>query len=226
MPPFRARVTEIATIAGHLRVRWQAGDGPAAAPGQFYLARAARSSHPVLRLPVFAVAAPPAGHEFWIDPDHPYAALEPEDPLDLVGPLGRGVKLPDRASRLLMISQSLARLWPLAVRALAQGWSLAWLWPEGAPEGMLEVLPPVVEVAQGAVAADLAEWADLAVLDVPDPAATARRLRRLCPLKPAGFVQAFRLPTLPCGFGGCQACWVETARGRRLACVDGPVMEV
>jgi hypothetical protein len=110
--------------------------------------------------------------------------------------------------------------------ALAQGWAVTWLWPDGLPDGVLAVLPAAVEALSGPPTAETVAWADVAVLDVPQPAAAARRLRSLSPLRPADFVQAVCLPALPCGFGGCQACWVETRRGRRLACIDGPILPV
>jgi hypothetical protein len=88
---------------------------------------------------------------------------------------------------------------------------------------MLDALPPAVEVARGPVTAEAAEWADTVLLDVADPKEMARSIRRRRPLQPAGSLLSFFQPVLPCGFGGCQACWVETRHGRRLACLDGPV---
>ena len=43
---------------------------------------------------------------------------------------------------------------------------------------------------------------------------------------PAGFVQVIVAPLMACGFGACQGCAVETARGMRLACVEGPVFDL
>jgi NAD(P)H-flavin reductase len=43
---------------------------------------------------------------------------------------------------------------------------------------------------------------------------------------PAGFAQVIVAPLMACGFGACQGCAVETARGMRLACVDGPVFDL
>lgn len=225
MPHFDVRVTEIATFARHRIVRWPAGDLPLAAPGQFFLARTPASPVDFLRRPIFPAQAEPAAQTVWLEDGHPLAALEPGDELDLHGPFGRAAPWPERASRLLLAGRALPRLWPLLTWALARGWAVAWLWPD-APEEALDVLPPAVELARGPLTPDLAEWAEAIVLDVPDPSETAREVRRLCPLKPTGAVLAFRLPALPCGFGGCQACWVETRHGRRLACVDGPVVAV
>lgn len=226
MPVIRARVAEIATLAGHLRVRWHPEQPTPAAPGQFYLAWAPLAAHPFLRQRLFPVAAADHEPECWLEPAHPYAALEPGADLHLAGPLGRSLPWPDRTARVLLIGQTLSQLWPVLTWALARGWAVAWLWPEALPEGLLDVLPPMVEAARGPVTPELAEWADVAILDVPDPAATARALRHASPLKPAGTLLAFHHPAMPCGFGGCQGCWVETRRGRRLACVDGPVLPI
>jgi NAD(P)H-flavin reductase len=38
--------------------------------------------------------------------------------------------------------------------------------------------------------------------------------------------QVIVAPPMACGFGACMGCAVETARGIRLACVDGPVFDL
>ncbi len=226
MAVIRAWVAEIATLAGHLRVRWRSERPTPAAPGQFYLAWAPLNAHPFLRLPVFPVADAGPEAELWLEPAHPYAALEPGAELQLAGPLGRSLPWPERTARVLLVGQTLTHLWPVLTWALTRGWAAAWLWPEVLPADLLDVLPPSVEAARGPVTPELAEWADVAILDVPDPAASARALRHASPLKLAGTILAFQHPAMPCGFGGCQGCWVETRRGRRLACVDGPVLPI
>jgi hypothetical protein len=228
MSRFRATVTEIATFGGHLRVRC-AGQAPAFAPGQLALAHwdQAAPAHLSLRQPLFPVAAP-AGAElsFWLAAGHPYAGLAPGDDLELAGAVGRALSWSPRTARLLLVAETLPALWPVMTWALAQGWAVTWLWPAGLPEGALATLPAAVELAAGPPTAEMVAWAEAIVLDVPEPAEAARRLRSLCPLRSADFVRALRLPPLPCGFGGCQACWVETRRGRRLACQDGPFLPI
>lgn len=228
MPRFRATVTEIATFGGHLRVRC-AGQTPAFAPGQLALADWEREAPAqfILRRPLFPVAAA-AGAElsFWLEASHPYAGLAPGDGLDLAGAVGQAVAWPARTARLLLIGDGLPALWPILTWALAQGWAVTWLWPAGVPEGALAALPAAVELAAGPPSAETVAWAEAIVLDVPEPAEAARRLRSLSPFRPTDFIRALRLPPLPCGFGGCQACWVETRRGRRLACQAGPFLPV
>jgi dihydroorotate dehydrogenase electron transfer subunit len=43
---------------------------------------------------------------------------------------------------------------------------------------------------------------------------------------PAAFAQVIVAPPMACGSGACMGCAVETARGIRLACVDGPVFDL
>lgn len=193
------------------------------APGQYFLAASAAA---FLRTPLFPFSTQTGHWEFWVAPAHPLAGLQPGDDLDLVGPLGRGFDLPSGASRLLLLAPALERLFPLMYGALARQWSVVWLLPDDDRTAPLPDLPSAVEVQRGPVTAELAAWAELAALDVPAPLEDARRIRSLCPPRPAAFVQALITPTMPCGVGACQACWVSLPRGRRRACCDGPVLTI
>jgi dihydroorotate dehydrogenase electron transfer subunit len=189
-------------------------------PGQFCLALLDEAA--LLREPLF----PASPTDFVIEAAHPVAALEPGATLDLIGPLGAGFSLPAGASRLLIIAEQPARILALMRTALAQHWSVAWHWREAVPAWAAALLPPDVEFHSGALIAETIEWAEVVILDVPDPAEVAERVRALRPLRPAGFIQTLRVPLMPCGVGACQACWVETARGRKLACVEGPIFSI
>ncbi len=89
-----------------------------------------------------------------------------------------------------------------------------------------ELLPADVEIHRGSLTAELAAWADVVLLDVADPQARARHIRELAPPRGDTFIQALFQTPLPCGVGACQACWVEPAQTKRLACLDGPVFMV
>lgn len=184
------------------------------------------AAHPVLRWPLFPVAPQAEEREFWIEPAHPLHALEPDETLDLIGPAGAGLRWGDGLTRLLLVGAAPVRLLPLMQAMLARGGAVAWLWPEAVPEWAAGLLPPAVEFHTGAASAELVDWTEMAVLDVPDPAPVAARLRALAPLKPAHFIHAFHLPPMPCGTGACQACWVPARHGRKLACVEGPVVTI
>lgn len=223
MRQFTLGVAEIATSGGQIYVRCGGGPEVAAAPGQFYLARAGIAAQPFLRVPLYLFHTQSGGPEFFVDPAHPYAALEPGDTLDLVGPCGRGFSLPPRAAHLLLVAHTLERLYSLARLALERHFSVTLLLPPDAP---LPSLPLDVEIQRGALTADLAAWADLIAADVPDPLTLAQQARRLRLNSPPGFVQALITPTMPCGVGACQACWVEIGHHRKRACVEGQVFHL
>lgn len=224
MRQFRLAVSEMATIAGQVVVRCGGAD-LAPTPGQAYLARAEGPEQPFLRVSLYPYSTSGVGVEFCLDqPTHPYARLEPGAALDLIGPVGRGFTLPPRAAHLLVWCRSPNRLLGLIYHALERRFAVTLLLPTDSP---LPELPPEVEIQREPLAAELAIWADVAALDLPDPLDRAHELRALCPPpRPAEFVQALITPPLPCGAGACQACWVELDRGRKLACVEGPVFRL
>jgi hypothetical protein len=210
MRAFSTTIAEIETFAGQFHVRC----APTAPPfqlGQFFLLETgAFLRQPVFPLSNFSFALPST------------FSVEPNQPLHLLGPLGSKFQWPLGLTRLLLMGDEPARLWWFVAEAIQREVSVVWLWPSGVPE-WAGALPPAVEFHAGTPTRELADWADVAVLDVPTAEEAARRLRSLNPLKSAHFVQAFCVPTVPCGTGACQACWVETRRGRKLACVDGPI---
>ena len=218
-------MAEIATSGpgGQIYVRCGGGPEVTAAPGQFYLARADIATQPFLRVPLYPFHTHNGGLEFFVDPAHPYAALEPGDTLDLVGPCGRGFSLLPGAAHLLLVAGALDRLYSLAHLALERHFFVTLLLPLDAP---LPSLPLDVEIQRGTLTADLAAWADLVAVDVPDPFTFTDGIRRLRLHPPPGFVQALITPTMPCGVGACQACWVEIGHRRKRACVEGPVFHL
>jgi hypothetical protein len=194
------------------------GPEPGALPGQVCLALADVAEQPWLRVALH-LAPRAGGAAFYIPVTHSYARLQPGDRLELLGPCGRGFRLPAGAAHLLVVAGSLERLLPAIEHALRQGLAVTCLTPRRA-----ELLPADVEIHRGPLTAELATWADVVLLDVADPQARARHIRGLAPPRPEAYVQALLNVPLPCGTGACQACWVEVGQGRRLACVEGPVV--
>ncbi len=221
MRQFEARVAEVAALAGLVQVSC-AGPDPGTAPGQACLVWAARPEQPAWRLALFPGAIA-GGLRFYVPPTHPYARLEPGDRLEVLGPCGRGFRLPRSGGHLLVVAASLERLLPTIDHALDHGLAVSVLTPRSAA-----LLPSDVEIQRGPLASEVAAWADLIILDVGDPAARAQHIRTLVPARARGFIQALVAPPMPCGTGACQACWVEGAHasGRLLACVDGPVVNL
>lgn len=213
MRAFSTIIVEIETFAGQQHVRCE-NNAPPFQLGQFFLIK----TDAFLLQPYF----PLSQLSFLFPSASPF---EPNQPLHLLGPFGSKFQWPFGLTRLLLMGDSPERLWLFVDEALRRDVSVAWLWPSSVPE-WAGALPPAVEFHGGAPTRELADWADVAVLDVPEASEAARHLRALNPLKPAHFVQAMCVPTLPCGTGACQACWVETRRGRKLACVDGPIFVI
>jgi hypothetical protein len=219
MRQFELTVVEVAAVGGAMRVT-VSGPDPGAQPGQACLAWTTLPAQPFLRVSLFLSPGHGGGGQFFLPVGHPYARLAPGDTLDLLGPLGRGFRLPQRGGHLLVIAAALERLLPLVEAALEAGLAVTALTPRSA-----ELLPSDVEIHRGPLTPELASWADLVALDVADPHARAQHIRALAPPRGPEYVQALVTPLMPCGTGGCQACWVElnAPHVRKLACVDGPV---
>lgn len=226
MRQFRLIVTQVAQWSAGVQITC-AGSAPVFAPGQAALAISALPHQPFLRVSLYPFNSSASGFEFCVaENEHPYAALHPGDELDVLGPCGRGFALSERAGHLLAAAATPARLMSVLVCALERGWPAAMWLPRGAPP---PGLPEAVEVHRGELSTELLGWADVVVLDLPDPARWAAEIRAALPGRAAGFIQALA-PTgvpMPCGTGACQACWLPAGVGprRRLACVDGPVFQ-
>lgn len=219
MRAFELTVAEMAAKSGLIELRC-AGPDPGAAPGQVCLALGEAPEQPWLRQTLH-LAPREGGAAFYVPITHPYARLQPGDRLDVLGPVGRGFRLPAGGAHLLVVAGSLERLLPTIEHALRQALAVTVLTPRSA-----DLLPADVEVTRGPLTPEMAAWADVVVLDVADPRARAQHIRALAPPRGEHYVQAlFQMP-LPCGTGACQACWVEPAQTRRLGCVDGPVFAV
>lgn len=216
---FDLQVLEMAAAGGSIRVDC-AGPEPGSAPGQVCLAWADTAFQAFLRVPLYLVPGSEPGPHFYLPVGHIYTRLAPGDRLNVLGPCGRGFRLPPSAGHLLVVASALERLMPTIELALQRGLAVTALTPRRA-----DLLPSDVEIHRGALTAELATWADVVALDVADPKTRAQHIRALAPARGPEYVQALHVPTLPCGVGACQACWVELAHAhtRKLACVDGPV---
>lgn len=166
------------------------------------------------------------------------ARKQPGDTVDVLGPLGRGFSVPRGARHLLLVGASwgVSPLVALAEQQVAQGRDVTLL--AGAPRQEAHYpaawLPPQVEVVfatedgslgkQGLVT-DLApeywEWAD--AVFACGPWALYQTLGKMMdsqwPQKP---VQVLAELPMACGVGACYSCAVETKRGIRLSCREGP----
>ncbi len=216
---FELVVSEVAAVGGLVQVQCE-GPDPGAEPGQVCLALAQRlaPAGPAWLRVSLHLAPRQGGATFYAPLTHAYARLQPGDRLEMLGPIGRGFRLPSGGAHLLALASSLERLLPTLLHALRLGLAVTVMTPRSA-----DLLPADVEIHRGPLSAELAAWADGVVLDVADPQTRAKHIRELAPPRGEGFVQALFQGLLPCGVGACQACWVEPAQTKKLLCVQGPV---
>jgi dihydroorotate dehydrogenase electron transfer subunit len=221
-------------------------------PGRFFdiLCRPDGSSDPLLRRPYSVFASDPARAElqFLV---RPYgrgsawlARRRRGDVLDLLGPLGNAYTLDPGARHLLMVAGGVgvAPLVLLAREAVASGRNVVFLLGAADASGLLAAghLPSAVEYVVATddgskghrgfvtdLVPDYVRWADQVFACGPEP--MYRSLRNgLLPLRIGNRprVQVSMEREMACGLGACLGCVVETKRGMRTSCVEGPVFDM
>jgi dihydroorotate dehydrogenase electron transfer subunit len=196
-----------------------------------------------LRTPLFPAQLDDEAFDVLVPPDHPAAAIQPGSTVNLIGPLGRGFEVDATARRLLLVAATahLPPLLPLVWQKPGFSVTLLLSAPTAAELHPIRLLPPTLEVhivtADGsaghggsarALFPDLARWADTICI-ADDPAAypaLAEIVRQVRVAPGRRFAQALVAPPMICGVGACRGCAVETRRGIRLACTDGPVFDL
>ncbi len=220
-----------------------------AAPGQFVMVRCGSGLDPYLRqaVPIHRLLADSIG--LLVRPDNPdlrwLMQRRPGDHVDLVGPCGNGFALPHRTDALAVIVQGGG--WTAAAALLDRANCSVQLLVSAATERQLpprELIAADVEYLgfagaeqdprwEGAVAEALS-WANRVALAGP---AMGGELPALYPTaishfreSPAGLrrgrAEAWLWGDIRCGLGCCDTCLVETSRGRRRICTDGPVFDL
>lgn len=220
-------------------------------PGQFAMIRAGEGYDPLLRRPLnIHRLAPQSGATTQIailfnvlGRGTAFLAHRKEgDALDILGPLGKGFSIQRTARNLLLVGggMGVAPLVGLADVAAKQGRSVTLLL--GAQRAELvypsHLLPPEVELhvatddgsagIRGLVTSlvpEFADWADQVFACGPVP--MFRSLAQTCPdLTRRKSVQVLMEAGMACGFGACLGCSIETRRGRKQVCKDGPRFEL
>jgi dihydroorotate dehydrogenase electron transfer subunit len=256
MQQFLARVVSVSlweALPSFYRLRLAAPElASAVRPGQFLLVE---SDTEYVRRPFFPITIHADGFSLLVPPNNPQRHFAPGDELDCIGPLGNGFPLPPAAHNLLLLAQStgvgvseeqngVTFLLTLIHQALADGKRVLLL-HEAPSAGQLlppSGLPHDVEVrlatADGSrgrkgtaldLLPELAQWADqiYAVGRTEWYAQVVRALREHRLRLGEGLAWGLIAPELmPCGMGACGACGVDTQRGYRLACTDGPVFDL
>ena len=221
-------------------------------PGQFLLVS---TEIEYVRRPFFPIAIQGDCLSLLLPPFGPLRQLVPGDELDCIGPLGKGFPLFPSAHNLLLLAQArgfgvshnqngVSFLLTLIDYALAAGTRVLLL--HEAPTAV-QLFPPAglpidVEIrlatedgSQGRSGScldllpELAQWADQ-VCAVGDPEwyrALAQVLRDHRLRVSKGLAWGLIAPEImPCGMGVCGGCAVETRKGYRQPCIDGPVFDL
>jgi NAD(P)H-flavin reductase len=212
----RRRVVAAEQVGPYTLLRVERGGLDPGIPGQFFMLEAPGR---LLPRPMSLCLAPAGELAFLIDPIGPgtraLCALEPGDPLGILGPLGNGYRL-DVGRPLLVgggigvaplpyLSETLAR--PPAVLGFRSDWHA-----EAAA---------LVPGAQACVEPTLVTQLIPAGMDVlacgPEPMLEA--VRRIAPTAQL----AWEAP-MACGYGACYGCAVEIDGELKRLCVEGPVL--
>ncbi len=220
-------------------------------PGQFFQVRCGSLFNSYLRRSIFPqrLADDSIALLLWPSPDPGLAwllARQEGDTLDIIGPLGRGFPLPDSTQNLLLVSDVplsgvlLGQLHQAieanyAVTLALEAHRAAGLYPT-------RHLPPAVELQittrdgshghHGPIAAllpELLHWADLvcAVGSSTLYHTLQQQSKTIRITLQSGYLYGLISPGLfACGWGACLGCTIETERGLKLPCLDGPVFDL
>ena len=220
--------------------------------GQFVeiLCRSPWSSDPLLRRPFsvyganntrneLTVLARPFGRgSSWLV-QQPVGAV-----LDVLGPLGNTFDVSPKSKNLLMVAGGVgaAPVLMLAEEAVRSGLNVTYLLGAASAEGLLmpQHLPDEVEYVVATddgsaghhgfvteLVPNYLQWADQVFACGPEP--MFRSLRREVLANRFGTTPTVHLAverTMACGVGACLGCMVETRRGMRTSCVEGPVFDM
>lgn len=232
MKQYLCRVVENEKLWGNVqRIRFDAPElALAMQPGQFALVRDPSSLDPYLRRTAWLYSSD--RHNLTLT----FAATDPivdrtiaGDVLDVLAPLGHSVELPPAARHVLLVGQGahIAPLVSIAHHAVKDGRAVV-LAVIAQADGSIfpsHLLAPEIEYhTSERLDPELIRWSDIVIAGASEESyrslsESVRNTRfRLEP----GFMHVLADLTMPCGTGACHACAVETARGVRLACTDGP----
>ena len=221
---YAGRVSEIRLeVSGQWEIGLICPDEAIPSAGQYLLASDPSDRTAILGTPIFISEETTRG--FWASPLYP-VAWEPGAILNLVGPIGHGFNLPWNIQRLglVAIGETVSRLKPLLAPMVETQTSVTLF-----TDLVLPRLPEAVEVSPLASLKTALDWPDFLVLDVP--LHHLEQLRSVIGLDYGGRLpcpaQVLITTPMPCaGLARCGACAVQTRRGWRLVCEDGPVFDL
>ena len=213
------RVLELILADGYRYARLTCPENLIPAPGQYLLASDGSAS--LLPVPIFYTDSALQGF-ISTAPDE----WSPGEMLHLRGPLGRGFALPLSARKvgLVALDDPPVRLRGLIRSALKQDASVVLVC-----NSALEDLPDEVEVQPLSALDEILQWADYIAFDVMRENLTqlTETLEKLRHLSAVNAAQVLVRTQMPCGgVAECGVCAVVTKSGWRMACKDGPVLDL
>ena len=251
MKQIQATVMSNAEVASGIRLLqlWAPEVAASAEPGQFVHVRCSKSLDPLLRRPFSlhrigrsAVSEmPKRGISLLFQVvgrgTSQLADLEPDDSVDVLGPLGRGFTLRASTRRLLLVAGGLgiAPLVAAADAAIERDVAVTALAGARTANRLLPArfLPPEVEyvvatedgsAGRRGLVTDLVgnylDWADQVLVCGPGPMLPAIAA---VTSQSSALVQVSLEERMACGLGACLGCVVETRSGPQRVCRDGPV---
>lgn len=234
------RILAIGSVgAGHRLL--QVDCTPLAQParaGQFLMARPSADLADALRRPLFFSRGGHVAHllfpldELW---QRELASLQPEETLDVLGPLGQPFSLRPGVNHVLVLalSEPVAPALAIAQCVQHQGATASVVLARKEWSPLADLLPDSIEcsVAPADPLAQLQEalrWADQAFVVAPADqlaglaAAVGHARLRLNP----GFAQVLVPADFACGVGACGGCTLELGQRQRRVCADGPIFDL
>jgi dihydroorotate dehydrogenase electron transfer subunit len=221
-----------------------------AQPGQFVMVRCSEADDPLLRRPLSIHRVPPLSSPSQLAllfavvgrGTHWLAQRKEGDMIDLLGPLGQGFVLSPESRNLLLVAGGIgiAPLVALAERGIAEGFQVTLLLAALTQAQLYPttLLPPEIRVllatedgsaGRRGVATDflaeLANEADQVFACGPNSMYKAMASQGAQILREKS-VQVSMEARMGCGMGYCYGCALETKRGLRQVCKDGPVFDL
>ena len=152
------------------------------------------------------------------------AEWQPGTSLNIQGPLGNGFHPPSLAGKiaLLAIDASLSdRLYALMLQSLSRGLAVAWV-----AESFPEQFPLQVELLEASELVEAVKWSDYSAAAAPLTGLGALLNTLDCHPELKKKVDILVDTPMVCGNARCGVCSVETKKGWKLACKDGPVFNL
>ena len=245
MKPVDATVKSNAEVMPNIYLLWAKAPAiaKAAQPGQFVMVRASGDNDRLLRRPLGIHRVNAKGeiallYETVGKGTEWLAQRQRGEPLDIIGPLGRGFDI--ESERLLLVAGGvgIAPMIFLAEKAVADGRKVTLLFgaktaKQVYPKKLLPAGVEFIPVTQdglierrGMVTDVLSELVDsVDQIFACGPAAMYKAMAQMKLLK-GKRVQVSMEARMGCGFGICYGCTIKTRQGMRRVCDDGPVFEL